>query len=143
MRRRAGIGAIQKKKLDAEKFKDKGNVLAENQVKEMSRQMESFRANLEEFARDHKQEIKKDPAFRKHFQDMCASIGVDPLASGKGFWSEMLGVGDFYYELGVQIVEVCMAVSHKTGGLMELNELRQRLVKGRGKSKHHQVNLFF
>ena len=37
---------------------------------------------------------------------MCASIGVDPLASGKGFWSEMLGVGDFYYELGVQIVEV-------------------------------------
>ena len=39
-------------------------------------------------------------------QDMCASIGVDPLASGKGFWSEMLGVGDFYYELGVQIVEV-------------------------------------
>lgn len=69
---------------------------------------------------------------------MCASIGVDPLASGKGFWSEMLGVGDFYYELGVQIVEVCLATSHKTGGLMELGELRQRLVKGRGKSKHHQ-----
>ena len=34
---------------------------------------------------------------------MCASIGVDPLASSKGFWSEMLGVGDFYYELGVQV----------------------------------------
>ena len=46
-------------------------------------------------------------------QDMCASIGVDPLASSKGFWSEMLGVGDFYYELGVQIVEVCMASSHR------------------------------
>ena len=44
---------------------------------------------------------------------MCASIGVDPLASSKGFWSEMLGVGDFYYELGVQIVEVCMASSHR------------------------------
>ena len=37
---------------------------------------------------------------------MCASIGVDPLASGKGFWSNMLDIGDFYYELGVQIVEV-------------------------------------
>ena len=47
------------------------------------------------------------------YQDMCASIGVDPLASSKGFWSEMLGVGDFYYELGVQIVEVCMASSHR------------------------------
>lgn len=38
-----------------------------------------------------------------------------PLA-GKGFWSEMLGVGDFYYELGVQIVEVCIATSHRNGG---------------------------
>ena len=47
--------------------------------------------------------------------EMCASIGVDPLASSKGFWSEMLGFGDFYYELSVQIVEVCMAASHRTG----------------------------
>ena len=37
------------------------------------------------------------------------------LAS-KGFWAEMLGVGDFYYELGVQIVEVCMATGHLNGG---------------------------
>ncbi len=34
---------------------------------------------------------------------MCASVGVDPLASNKGFWTELLGFGDFYYELGVQI----------------------------------------
>ena len=33
-------------------------------------------------------------------QEMCASIGVDPLASNKGFWSNMLDIGDFYYELG-------------------------------------------
>ena len=72
---------------------------------------------------------------------MCASIGVDPLASGKGFWSEMLGVGDFYYELGVQIVEVAMASSHRTGGLMELGELRQKLIMARGKSAHHQVKI--
>ena len=51
------------------------------------------------------------------YQDMCASIGVDPLASSKGFWSEMLGVGDFYYELGVQIVEVCMASSHREANI--------------------------
>ena len=64
-------------------------------------------------------------------QEMCASIGVDPLASSKGFWSEMLGVGDFYYELGVQIIEVCMANSHKTGGLMELEDLRRRVARSR------------
>lgn len=36
--------------------------------------------------------------------------------AGKGFWSEMLGVGDFYYELGVQIIEVCLALKHRNGG---------------------------
>ena len=67
---------------------------------------------------------------------MCAAIGVDPLASGKGFWSEMLGVGDFYYELGVQIVEVCMATNHRNGGLMSLEELRSRLVAASGRNRH-------
>ena len=42
---------------------------------------------------------------------MCARIGVDPLASSKGFWAQLLGVGDFYYELGVQIIEVTFNLS--------------------------------
>lgn len=138
MRRRAGIGAIKHKNLVAEKFGEKGNELAEAQLEQLSNQLEQFRANLEIFAAEHKQEIRKDPEFRKRFQDMCANIGVDPLASGKGFWSNMLDIGDFYYELGVQIVEVCMANQHKTGGLMELGEIRQKLIKSRGKSQHHQ-----
>jgi len=137
-RRAAGIGAIQKDKLAAAKYREKGTELQEANVQEMSKQMDKFRQNLEEFAVSHKQDIKKDPAFRKHFQDMCATIGVDPLASSKGFWSEMLGVGDFYYELGVQIIEVCMATSHKTGGLMELEELRRRLIKSRRGFRHSQ-----
>ena len=32
---------------------------------------------------------------------MCEKIGVDPLASSKGLWGEILGLGDFYYELGL------------------------------------------
>ena len=66
---------------------------------------------------------------------MCAAIGVDPLASGKGFWSEMLGVGDFYYELGVQIIEVCMATTHRNGGLLSLEELRSRLIASSGRNR--------
>ena len=68
---------------------------------------------------------------------MCASIGVDPLASSKGFWSEMLGVGDFYYELGVQIIEVCMVNAHKTGGLMELEDLTRRVTRSRMRRRLH------
>ena len=39
------------------------------------------------------------------------------FSASKGFWAEMLGVGDFYYELGVQIIEVCLATSHRNGGM--------------------------
>ncbi|XP_020670403.2 vacuolar-sorting protein SNF8 [Pogona vitticeps] len=132
-RRGVGAGAIAKKKLAEAKYKERGTVLAEDQLAQMSKQLDTFKTNLEEFASKHKQEIRKNPQFRVQFQDMCATIGVDPLASGKGFWSEMLGVGDFYYELGVQIIEVCLALKHRNGGLITLEELHQQVLKGRGK----------
>lgn len=46
-------------------------------------------------------DIRKNPTFRAQFHEMCAKVGVDPLASNKGFWAELLGIGDFYYELGL------------------------------------------
>lgn len=137
MRRKAGVGAIQKQKLEQEKYKDKGTEIQENQFEQMTKQMETFRVNLEEFATKYKNEIKKNARFRRQFTEMCASIGVDPLASGKGFWS-VLGIGDFYYELAVQIVEVCMATNYKNGGLISLDELRARLIQARGRRKEHQ-----
>lgn len=137
MRRKAGVGAIQKQKLEQEKYRDKGTEIQENQFEQMTKHMETFRVNLEEFASKHKSEIKKNAQFRRQFTEMCASIGVDPLASGKGFWS-VLGIGDFYYELAVQIVEVCMATNYKNGGLISLDELRTRLIQARGRRKEHQ-----
>lgn len=137
MRRRAGVGAIQKQKLEQEKYRDKGTEIQDNLFEHMSKQLDVFRVNLEDFAAKHKNEIRKNATFRRQFQEMCASIGVDPLASGKGFWS-VLGMGDFYYELGVQIVEVCLSTNYKNGGLISLDELRHRLIKARGRSKQHQ-----
>lgn len=43
----------------------------------------------------------------------------------------MLGVGDFYYELGVQVIEVCMANNQTNGGIMKLDELYSKLLKSR------------
>jgi hypothetical protein len=40
----------------------------------------------------------------------------------------MLGLGDFYYELGVQVVEVCLATREENGGLIGLHELHQAVV---------------
>jgi len=141
MRRNAGLGAINKKKLAESKFKEKGYELAQDQLNELSKHLDQFRENLQDFAAKHKNEIKKNPTFRRQFQEMCASVGVDPLASGKGFWSEMLGVGDFYYELGVQIVEICMAATPRNGGLMPLDELRERLGKARSRKGNNDVEV--
>nr|CAG4637197.1 EOG090X09XM [Ceriodaphnia reticulata]SVE73072.1 EOG090X09XM [Ceriodaphnia reticulata] len=138
MRKRPGIGAIQKQRVEQERFRGKATELQDNVFEQMTNQMEKFRSNLETFAAKHRNEIKKNPAFRKQFQEMCASIGVDPLASSKGFWSELLGVGDFYYEIAVQVIEVCLATSSRNGGLITLGELRQRLIKARGQAQHHQ-----
>lgn len=68
--------------------------------------------------------MRKDPVFRAQFHTMCANVGVDPLASNKGMWTQLLGFGDFYYELGVQIVEACLSTRPYNGGLMDLDSLR-------------------
>lgn len=49
----------------------------------MQQQMSVFKKSLEDFALNHKNEIRKDPLFRAQFQTMCANIGVDPLSSNK------------------------------------------------------------
>ena len=46
----------------------------------------------------------------------------------KGFWAELLGVGNFYYELAVRIIECCILEKKKTGcGLIKVSELVNRL----------------
>jgi len=54
--------------------------------------------------------------------------------ASKGFWGEILGVGDFYYELAVQIIQVCYLSRSKNGGLIEINELKKTLTEIRGKN---------
>ena len=56
----------------------------------MGKQLESFKTSLEEFAGKYKQEIRKNPEFRGHFQQMCARIGVDPLACMSHFINKIL-----------------------------------------------------
>lgn len=72
------------------KFEEKATEITENETGQLLKQMDTFKKNLEEFAFKYKDEIKRNGNFRKQFQDMCANIGVDPLSSSKGFWSEIL-----------------------------------------------------
>ncbi len=83
----------------------------------------TFSSNL--WALRCREDVRKDPIFRARFHTMCANVGVDPLASNKGVWAQLMGFGDFYYQLGVQIVEACLATRPYNGGLMDLESLRE------------------
>jgi ESCRT-II complex subunit VPS22 len=76
----------------------------------MKNQLDEFKVHLENFAVSHKKEISSNPVFRGKFLKMCKSIGVDPLSSNKGMWADILGTGDFYYELGVSNIYVLYSV---------------------------------
>jgi hypothetical protein len=51
--------------------------------------------------------------------------------ANKGFWAEMLGMGDFYFELSVQIAEICLKTRAQNGGLIEMEMLRELLQQAR------------
>ncbi|KAL6543177.1 hypothetical protein OROHE_010697 [Orobanche hederae] len=123
MRRRPGIGGLQNAVAARDQYRLLGENVAKLRADLMKEQLATFRSQLEDFARKHKNDIRKNPAFRSQFHEMCTKVGVDPLASNKGFWAELLGIGDFYYELGVQIVDICLATRPLNGGLISLEEL--------------------
>ncbi|KAK1581113.1 hypothetical protein Q3G72_003248 [Acer saccharum] len=123
MRRRPGIGGLQTAAAARDQYRLLGENVAKLRTDLMKEQLATFRSQLEDFARKHKNDIRKNPTFRSQFHEMCAKVGVDPLASNKGFWAELLGIGDFYYEIGVQIVDICLATRAHNGGLINLQEL--------------------
>ena len=63
-----------------EKYSAKATEIGELELSHVSGQLDTFRKQLEAFATKHKSEIRKNAEFRGHFQQMCARIGVDPLA---------------------------------------------------------------
>lgn len=141
MRRRVGGFSQIYRLQEAERQYNKvGNTFAERNMEQMKAQLQVFKSNLVEFSRKYRKDISKDPVLRQRFQIMCSTIGVDPLASNKGFWAEFLGVGDFYYELGIQIIDVCLSTRGRNGGLVELGELKCQLIKMRSEGSAQEIS---
>ncbi|KAG2491363.1 hypothetical protein HYH03_010362 [Edaphochlamys debaryana] len=134
MRRGPGIAGLQHAVRQKEQFKAAGEEVKKNTLQALQEQLVAFRSSLEEFARRHRSEVRSDPVFRAQFHAMCASVGVDPLSSSKSLWASALGLGDYYYELGVQVVEACLASRSLNGGLMELGALQRAVARRRGTS---------
>lgn len=64
---------------------------------------------------------------------MCAPLGIDPLASKNTVFGKLMGMGDFYNELGVKVAEVCLASKSRNGGIMSILEIQNALKKKKSK----------
>lgn len=134
MRRGAGLAALDRHKASLQSYASLSSDLSRENLAALEAQLTQFRTALTHFAMTHRQDILRDPAFRADFQQMCAAIGVDPLAGPRkgGWWAELVGMGDWTYELGVQIVDVCVGTRERNGGMIEMGELVRLLNKLRG-----------
>lgn len=144
-RRAPGLSALPTSALSAA-FTTHGTNLRENHVNSLKTQLSVFQQLLHQFSVTHAKDIQQNPQFRAEFARMCNAIGVDPLAAsyrkggetkssnGGNVWAQMLGssVNDFYFNLAVRIVEVCRATRAENGGMIALEQVRDKVQKGRG-----------
>jgi len=122
-RGRVGVGRLG----GGPKFGKKAEEMKAVSLSSAMETVKKLEIKLTDFAKKHKKEIQTDPAFRKKFLEMCAPLGVDPLSSEKGFWKNMLGIGEFYYELAVKVAEVCLASRSRNGGIISVSEVKNIL----------------
>ena len=134
MRRRAGVGGIAHNDALTAKMRALG---AERQLElreDAARQLAKFSSALETFAQSHRSAIKADPEFRAAFHAMCATTGVDPLASRKSAWGQILGLSEWYAELAVSVADRCLASRAHDGGVCALDSLVERVNASRGRA---------
>eukprot|EP00792_Barthelona_sp_PAP020_P014106 TRINITY_DN9744_c0_g1_i1.p1 TRINITY_DN9744_c0_g1~~TRINITY_DN9744_c0_g1_i1.p1 ORF type:complete len:257 (+),score=84.13 TRINITY_DN9744_c0_g1_i1:41-772(+) len=137
-RRAKGLKGLQQQQIQKQKIQELGQTMEEETMSQMRIQLGNFKEKLEEFALNHRDEINNSPIFRNEFQKMCRELGVDPLASNKGFWASILGVGDFYYDLGVKILTIAIRNRNFNGGMMKCDEILLNLQKA---SKNVNVSI--
>lgn len=146
-RRTPGLSSLATSRISSSQYASHGASLRSAQSQSLSTQLSVFQSLLHNFAVVHSKDIRANPAFRAEFARMCSAIGVDFLASshhreskdgkkeeGQSIWAQILGssVNDFYFNLGVLIVEHCRATRSENGGLISVTDLRKRIQQGRG-----------
>lgn len=145
-RRTPGLSSLSSRGLQNHHYTSHGATLRTRNADSLSTQLSVFQSLLHNFAVTHSKDIRANPAFRAEFARMCSALNIDFLASsyhkdtssasatansGESIWTQLLGsnLNDFYFNLGVQIVEECRATRAENGGLISLSDLQARLSK--------------
>lgn len=131
MRRGVGISGLQRKVKTKEAYGVVGASAESRNREHLKALVSAFREHLEHFAEQHRDTIRANGQFRAKFMRMCLHMGVDPLRSQKGFWAQLLGISDFYYEIGIQVIECCMQ-RRSYGGLVDIECVHSYVRRRRG-----------
>lgn len=123
MRRGIGVSAFKNREKDREKYAALGRELEISKLSSVRELLSEFQDALMLFAAKHRSRINSDEEFRVQFHSMCRNAGVDPLASNRGIWANVLGIGDFYFDLGIVVIEICLRVRPQYGGLIAISAL--------------------
>ncbi|CAA9966672.1 Vacuolar-sorting protein [Pyrenophora teres f. maculata] len=157
-RRTPGLSSLSSRGLQNHHYTNHGATLRTRNADSLSTQLSVFQSLLHSFAVTHSKDIRANTAFRAEFARMCSALNIDFLASsyhrdstasrdgstnngktgggggggtGESIWTQLLGgsVNDFYFNLGVLIVEECRATRAENGGLISVSDLQSRISK--------------
>jgi ESCRT-II complex subunit VPS22 len=124
--RRIGIAGIQRQEHKRLEFNKISTRVKQEELEKYRELLAKFQENIKSFSKKYATEIRQEKEFRASFLDICSKIGVDPLSSSKGVWA-LFGLGDYYYELLVKILEITLATSQRNGGLIALDRVWELL----------------
>lgn len=138
-----GLSGVVREQEARQTFRAAGASIREAQVSRLKAAHASFKERLEQFVRERRSDLADNPALRLAFRQMCAAVGVDPMASARGTGlAELMGLDSvfgrssdterFYLELAVQVVETCLVYREATGGLVDFAAVKRRVQRLRG-----------
>ncbi|KAF3033659.1 hypothetical protein E8E11_002387 [Didymella keratinophila] len=151
-RRTPGLSSLSSTRLQTHHYTSHGAKLRSSTASSLETQLSVFQSLVHNFALTHSKDIRANPAFRAEFARMCTALNIDFLASsyhkdgnnsskglakggkgGESIWASLLGgsVNDFYFNLGVTIVDICRSTRAENGGLISLSDLRAHISRGR------------
>jgi ESCRT-II complex subunit VPS22 len=152
-RRTPGLSSLSSSRLQTHHYTSHGATLRSRNAQSLETQLSVFQSLVHNFALTHSKDIRANPAFRAEFARMCTALNIDFLASsyhkdakpsgspsksgksgsGESIWASLLGgsVHDFYFNLGVTIVDICRSTRAENGGLISLTDLKSHISRGR------------
>ncbi|KAJ3412415.1 hypothetical protein HDV05_000773 [Chytridiales sp. JEL 0842] len=122
----------------SEQFNTLASTLHAQNLSQLSTLLTTLKSHLQTFTTSHPSHLQ-NPQLRSHLNLLFNTLGIDPLSTSapqRSVWASVMGnVGDFYFGLGVQVVEACMMTRESNGGLIEIGELREMVERRRRAGK--------